>query len=280
MDQELSHSCAEGHVDRRSSLKRLWALAALAMVSCGGGSPSPAPVPATSPSPPSPPPPAPPPPTSPAPPALGAHSLVYNRDGVSVAPLVTDAMATQAAGSTLLVCVGRGGLSNQRVPTDSQGNTFQQIGSAHAYTNWPSSGTALYACAAAAGGTGHRITVPKPVASDETTAAAVEIVGGGVIRDVQWREVLRGNPITSPTVTTRGPAVIVAWWWGDADVNFDKTAVPDSGFAVIDSILLQGALVQCAVAVRVVPSAGSYQTTWTATPAQGAQLWIAAIEAA
>ena len=169
---------------------------------------------------------------------------MFNRNGVSVSPLSTSALATSVSGSTLLACVGRGVVSTQSAPTDNKGNTFQQIGAAHAYTNWSSSGTALYACAAAAGGAGHQITVAKPVASDETTATAIEIAGGGVIRDVQWREVLRGNPITSPTVTTRGPAVIVAWWWGDADVNFDKTAVPDSGFTVVDSILLQGALVQ------------------------------------
>lgn len=286
MNPEATDSSAGEGIDRRSSLQRLWALAALAMVACGGGSGGSAPAASPTPPspPPSPPPPAPPPPApSPSPaaaPTFGAHSLVYNRDGVSVAPLVTDALTTQAAGSTLLVCVGRGGLSNHRVPTDNKGNAFQQIGAAHPYTNWSGSGTALYACAAAAGGAGHQITIAKPAPSDETTATVIEIAGGGVIRDVQWREVLRGNPITSPTVTTRGPAVIVAWWWGDADVNFDKTAVPDSGFTVVDSILLQGALVQCAVAVRAVSSAGSYQTTWTATPAQGAQLWIAAIEAA
>ena len=72
----------------------------------------------------------------------------------------------------------------------------------------------------------------------------------------------------------------MAWWWGDAGVDSDKTAVADNGFTVIDGILLQGALVQCAVAVRAVSAAGSYSTTWTATPAQGAQLWIAAVEAA
>ena len=52
----------------------------------------------------------------------------------------------------------------------------------------------------------------------------------------EWREVLRGSPITTPSVTTRGPALIVAWWWGDAGVDSDKTAVADNGFTVIDGI--------------------------------------------
>lgn len=282
---------AARQVDRRQTLQRLWALVAIGSVSCGGGSGSSAPVPPTAPTPPAPTPPAPTPPaptppapTPPAPspgaPALGAHNLVYNRDGVSVDPLSTQAMATQASGSTLLACVGRGVISSHRVPTDNKGNSFAQQGAAHAYTNWGNSGTALYACVAAAGGAGHVVTVAKPVPADETTLSVVEIVGGGILRDVQWREVLLGNPITTPSVTTRGPAVIVAWWWGDAGVDRNKTAEPDNGFAVVDSILLSGALVQCAVAVRVVSAAGTYSTTWTATPAQGAQLWIAAVEAA
>lgn len=272
--------------DRRGALQRLWALAALGSVSCGGGggsggaapspptAPSPGPAPAPAPAP------APVPAPAPGAPALGAHDLVYHRNGVSVAPLPSSAMTTRASGSTLLACVGRGVQSSHRLPTDNKGNAFVQIGSAHTYTNWPTSGTALYGCLGAAGGAGHVVTAAKPDPADETTLSVVEIAGGGVLADVQWREVLRGSALTSPAVTTRGPALLVAWWWGDADVNFDKTAVPDNGFSVIDAILLQGALVQCAVAVRAVSAAGTYQTTWVATPAQGAQLWIAAVEAA
>lgn len=57
-----------------------------------------------------------------------------------------------------------------------------------------------------------------------------------------------------------------------------KTAVTDNGFTVIDSILLEGALVQCAVAVPQVSAADTYQVTWSAAPVQGAQLWIAAVQ--
>jgi len=103
-------------------------------------------------------------------------------------------------------------------------------------------------------------------------------VNGGAIVDVKWNEVLAGNPLTSRNVTTTGPALLVAWWWGDAGVDFEKTAVPDNKFTVIDSVLLEGALVQCAVAVRRVNSAGKYRVTWTASPIQGAQLWIAVVQ--
>lgn len=70
----------------------------------------------------------------------------------------------------------------------------------------------------------------------------------------------------------------MAFWWGDAGVDDDKTAVPDGGFTVVESILQAGALVQCAVAVREVAAAGTYHVTWTATPVQGAQLWLVAVQ--
>jgi hypothetical protein len=159
-------------------------------------------------------------------------------------------------------------------------NAFVQVGATHTYTLWPSSGTALYACAQARGGAGHVLTVAKPQPSDETTLSVIEITNGGVVRDVQWREVLSGQPLTSASVTTTGPALLVAWWWGDAGVSGNKTAVPNNSFVVVDSILDSGALVQCAVAVRQVSAAGSYNLTWTSTPTQGAQLWIAAVQAA
>jgi hypothetical protein len=34
------------------------------------------------------------------------------------------------------------------------------------------------------------------------------------------------------------------------------------------------------VAVRQVSAAGTYNVTWTSTPIQGAQLWLAAVQAA
>ncbi|MBC7482727.1 MAG: hypothetical protein H7337_12690 [Rhizobacter sp.] len=210
-------------------------------------------------------------------PALGAHGLVYNRDGVARAPLSTAALGTRSVGSTLLACVGRGVVSTHAKPTDNKGNAYLQAVSTHTYTLWPSSGTALYVSEQAAGGAGHVVTAAKPAPADETTLSVVEVISGGQLGEVKWSEVLAGRPQTSECVTTTGPALLVAWWWGDANVKCDKTAVPDNGFTVIDAILLEGALVQCAVAVQQVSEAGTWQVTWTATPVQGAQLWIAAV---
>lgn len=197
---------------------------------------------------------------------------------VSSPALVLPMLRTRSSGSTLLVSVGRGMASSQDTPRDSAGNIFLQIGDNRPYALWPKSSTTLYACERARGALDHVVSVPKAFPKDETTLSLVEVVNGGVLVDWKWSEVRSGRPTTTEPVTTTGPAVIVAWWWGDADIAHDKTARPDEGFRVIDSVLLRGALVQCAVAVRTVPAAGTYRTTWSATPAQGAQLWIAAVQ--
>ena len=309
MDEPSDGAAAALPNERRVLLTRLCAFATVGMASgsatltaCGGGgggggggfaplataapavgaSPSPAPAPAPAPPPPEPPPapaPAPEPAPPPAAPTLGAHTLAFNLDGVSSPSLSTSPIATRPTGSTLLVCVGRGLLAAS-TPTDNAGNTFVPLGVSHTYTLWPSSGTALYGCVQAQGREGHVVSAEKPKLTDETTLSVVEITSGGVVRDVQWREVLSGQPLTSASVSTTGAALLVAWWWGDAGVDLDKTAVPDNGFTVIDSVLAAGALVQCAVAVRQVAAAGTYDVTWTSTPSQGAQLWLAAVQAA
>ncbi|SCK07058.1 hypothetical protein VAR608DRAFT_0117 [Variovorax sp. HW608] len=284
--------------ERRELLQRICALVAAGMASggatiagCGGGSssggvafvassggpvPSPAPSPPSSGSPPPPP-----PPTSPglAAPALGAHGLGFNRLNTSAAALSVSGLATGASGSSLLVCIGRGNQAAAATPTDNAGNVFVQLDSTHTYTLYPSSGTALFACEKARGLASHTVAAAKPDPLDEVTLTVVEVTGGGRVRDLKWREVLSGQPLTSASVTTTGAALLVAWWWGDAGVDGDKTALPDSGFTVIDSVLAAGALVQCAVAVKQVAAAGTYNLTWTSTPQQGAQLWLAAVQA-
>jgi hypothetical protein len=85
--------------------------------------------------------------------------------------------------------------------------------------------------------------------------------------------------VTSASVTTTGPATLVAFWWGDAPAQDDpQTAVPDNGFTPVDAVLEPHNLVQCVVAVKNVTAAGTYNVTWTSTPVQGAQLWLIAVQ--
>jgi hypothetical protein len=217
------------------------------------------------------------PPGQPGQPSAAAHGLAYYGLETNFnTSISTPALATQATGSTLIVSVGRGKASAFALPTDSKGNTYQQLGSVEKYTRYPDSGTAVYAVPGATGGAGLIVTTSN-AKQDEITLAAVEVANATHVQDQQWTEQLAA-PLQSKSVTTTGPATLVAFWWGDAPEPMVKTATPNNGFTVVDSVLDSGALVQCAVAVKNVAQAGTYDVTWTATPAQGAQLWLIAVQ--
>jgi hypothetical protein len=212
-------------------------------------------------------------------PGLGAHGLSYYRYRVnSPSSIATPAMTTQPSGSTIVVGVGRGDNTKFVIPTDDKGNApYAEQGQMHPYIPYyPNSGTAVYAFTSAKGGGAFKVSNTTDPA-DEITLAAVEVIEGSRIQAVAWTEPT-GPPLTSKTVTTTGPATLVAFWWGDATATVDQTAIPDNGFTVVDSILAAGSLVQCAVAVKNVTAAGTYDVTWTATPEQGAQLWLIAVQ--
>jgi hypothetical protein len=214
-------------------------------------------------------------------PQIGAHGLSYYRYGENQASTIdAPALSTQPSGSTLIVSAGRGDFSAFAAPTDNKGNApYAQLGTAHTYSYWPTSGTAVYAFPGAVGGANHVLTNTNPP-GDEITFAVVEVTGSSRIQDAQWVEKLNrgGQSITSASVTTTGPATLVAFWWGDGGADEDKVAVPNNGFVVLDSIGLAGSLVQCFVAAREVQDAGTYDVTWEATPPQGAQLWLVAVQ--
>lgn len=212
-------------------------------------------------------------------PHLGAHGLsFYGYQANQNATLDSPALTTTPTASTLLVSVGRGALSAFAPPTDNKGNApFMTLDAPHPYTKWPTSGTAVYAFEGASGGPNHVVTTTNEP-GDEITLAVVEVENGAHVVDAKWVEKLEGTPITSAKVTTTGPATLVAFWWGDAGVDGEKVATPDGGFTVIDSLGTAGALVQCFVATKDVGAAGQYDVTWTSSPAQGAQLWLVAVQ--
>src|SRR5262249_1063000 len=97
---------------------------------------------------------------------------------------------------------------------------------------------------------------------------------GTKIQAVAWNEVTAPGTLTSRSVTTTGPATLIAFWWGDGFPDTtSQSATPNNGFTPIDTNAEQlHSFVQCAVAVRNVSTAGTYNVTWTATPEQGAQM--------
>jgi hypothetical protein len=212
-------------------------------------------------------------------PGLGAHGLAfYHLQANSMTSIQTPSMNTQATGSMMIVGEGRGQLSAFELPTDNKGNSpYQQLGQNEVYHYYPTSGTALYDFPAMAGGSGHVVTTGT-VAQDEITLAAVEIINATRVEEFEWTEVLNA-PITSKQVTTTAPATLIAFWWGEADTQPNpQHATVQDGFTIIDYALDAGSLVQCAVAVKNVATPGTYDVTWTATPVQGAQLWLIAVQ--
>lgn len=212
--------------------------------------------------------------------SLGAHALAWYPCGTT-GSLSTSPVVTQNSNSTLLAWVARGHIDDfSAVPTDNKGNVFSMIGTVHDYSPyWPTSGEAMYQVLAANGGANHILTTLVPSA-DEVTMSMVEVQNGGVIADAQWNKVMMGSANTSANVTVNGPATLVAVWAGDgADPNM--TAVPNNGFAVLDSQLVNTTCaIQTVVAAKEVTTAGTYNVTWTSTPTQGAHMWLVAVQSA
>jgi Bacterial Ig-like domain (group 2) len=216
---------------------------------------------------------------SPGDPTLGAHGLVFHISNGSVGPtLSTPAMTTQS-GSTMLAFVGKGSVFLLSPPTDNKGNTpYVQVGSIHEYTRWPGEGTTVYAYNSIVGGANHIVSIDDSNRFDEVTFATVEVRNGGVIQDLQWREVLNSAAQTSASVTTTGPATLVAVWYGDDSSSTPSRPVPNNGFTVIEGVGNAVETVQMFVATRNVSAAGTYNVTWNTTPLQGAQLYLVAVQ--
>jgi hypothetical protein len=208
--------------------------------------------------------------------SVQAHSLKFHRLDSGQSEIVSAGLPPSNQDSIVIVSVGRGKKAAFVPPTDGTDRPFDQLGDIHAYTMWKNSGTALYAKTYSESRPAITIHNVTP-ASDEITMGAVAVAGTRV-QDFSWIEVLSGSPLTSRSVRTTGPAILIAYWWGDAGEPKWKRAVPNNGFRVIDRVLAPGALVQCSVAVKSVASAGEYNVTWAAAPTQGAQLWLVAIQ--
>lgn len=212
-------------------------------------------------------------------PALGGHGIGYDFIGTNKATLSTNPF-TSVTGSVVLCSVGRGVLADfsTSMVSDNQGNgSYPQLGTAHAYTNYPTSGTALYARLAASGGAGHVVSATKPSTGDEVTVLAAEFRGVTTVVDSKWVEDL-SSPNTSLSVTTTGPAVLAAFWWGD-NSSGELNPAASSGWTVLDhTSSLASNHVQGASAYREVSAAGTYSIEWTPSTAQGAQLWVVALQ--
>lgn len=222
------------------------------------------------------------PPHVPGNPGAGAHGLSFNELGQpSPTSFSTPPVTTQASRSTIVVSIGRGDISlfNGALPTDNKGNApYQQIGTVHNYDpKYLSSGTALYAFPSASGGAGFQVSA-RTDGHDEITIAMVEVVDSSRIAASSWTMASAAGTVTSAPVTTTGAATLVAFWWGDGDQYDENLADPGDGFTPVDFVGKMASLVQCSVAVKNVAGGGTYTVSWTSKRAQGAQLWLVAVD--
>jgi len=212
--------------------------------------------------------------------ALGAHMLYWQGEGAGSSPAVTSPIDTQATGSSLIV-FNAGYASNTLAPTDTYANLWSPLGSAVVYDGYDGAfDVKAYVALGGRGGNGHTVSIVKNgQTAGEITMPFIEVRNAGVLQAVAQNYPSANATITSGTVTTTGPATLIAVWWGDAFV-LDMTAVPDQGFTRIDCLLHlpPNSAVQSAVAYRQVSAAGNYNVTWSQSPAQGAPLWLFAFQ--
>ncbi|MGL5362855.1 MAG: hypothetical protein ACRDBH_08245 [Bosea sp. (in: a-proteobacteria)] len=217
--------------------------------------------------------------------AIGVHAVDAQIFGLASRPATVT--LTFAAGSMIVVATGGKSSDIAQGVTSSRGEVFRRLDQVRDYPNWPGYGNAIYVCYSAVGGS---TTLTVPVTQfDENTTFVLEIIGGRNVRSFSWSAVPNagaGTTQTSGSVITTAPAILAMPWFGSSPVVGGSpppaffTAVPDRG-AVIESFLQnhQNGEVQAALAVDEVSTNGSHAVTWTHSPAQGAQLWVLAIQA-
>lgn len=219
----------------------------------------------------------------PAPPAsaptLGAHQIVFqDNSGVGTNPMNSAAMTTQAHSSIL---VFRMGVTNDDVaPTDNYGNTYTKIGSSIPYSGEPQYQMSAYLCAAAVGGANHIIHFAKSTnPTSESTGVIVEIVGSTSYQIAN--NYPTASPGTTASLTTTGPAFLVALWGGDgSQTNTTMSCTASAPFTDLDKELVvpTAGAVQAADATSTQSSASTYSCTFTWSPTQGAGCYLVSFQ--
>jgi hypothetical protein len=216
--------------------------------------------------------------------APGAHGSDFQLHHRGTSPSTVALGTTARSGSSLVVCQF-GDLTKIHAPTDNKGNEFTLLLSSGYHAGaWKPFGMRMYAKTAAAGGPAHVVSMAKDTATDESTLVAIEVKGGATIRDksvVARAAAGAGMPSASGSIVTTGPALLLALWGGDGDVDLtDQRATPEKGWTVIESRFLgRTAYIQAALAWKRVDTAGPQACTWLPAQRQGAILAMVAIQA-
>ncbi|MEO5559412.1 MAG: hypothetical protein ABIO49_06365 [Dokdonella sp.] len=211
---------------------------------------------------------------------LGSHTLLAHEDG-NGPPIATTAPITTAVSGSALIAFSAGYTDNDQPPIDSESNAWEPLGNPVVYRGYNGEfNVKAYLALHATGGAAHTVTIAKNgVPAGEITIPFIEIRQAGTLQSAAHNYPAASTTLTSGTVTTTGPATLVAVWWGDA-AGLHHSAVPDNGFAIIENFvdLPPNSAVQCVVAYKEVSASGTYQVSWSTSPAQGAPLWLFAFQ--
>lgn len=157
-----------------------------------------------------------------APSVLGSALIADNEgDGVNSRTLTLTGVA--AAGALLLPFVALRTAIFAGPPTANNGNTYALEVSEDYGPGFPTYSLRGYVAAGAAGGSDHAVTVTKSGGNtEELTLACIALSGGNIVGSpsiVNRTANGAGATHTSGTVTTTGPARLVAFGSGTGDVN-------------------------------------------------------------
>lgn len=207
---------------------------------------------------------------------LGVHTLVGQEEDRADAVARTRPLASAPRGSTFVAFVA-GYASNDAGPTDNLGNRYERFGEPVVYAGYEGRfDVRAYLARDARGGPRQVVEVAKPGRPEgELTLPLVEVRDGARLVDAAQVYAPPATRLVSGEVETDGPALLVAFWFGDGR-GLRHRAEPDAGFRVIERFtdLPPNSAVQCVVAVREVDRAGRWRVAWDTDPAQGAPLWL------
>lgn len=221
-------------------------------------------------------------------PALGVHNSRADISGAGGNPDPAPVtLSGTSSGSTRVIFVG-GSFSETSTPTDSLGSTVTKYGTNQGYAGglWPDFGVQTYVVNNAAGSGSYTVSVDKSNSFPlgEISVAVLEAATSGTRTIVQSQGNIAaqgaGVGYSSPSITTTGPAIIFAYWSGDADSPVNpKDVSASAGWTIIESAFISStSYVQFAVAYRQVSGAGTYSLTWTPVANQGAVMSMVAVQ--
>lgn len=192
--------------------------------------------------------------------------------GAPQTSVTTTGETTQASGSTFLICTGGLLTDIATAPTDNKSNTYTALGSAEEYADWPGYGIRMWKCVNGTGGSNHTFTQTQ-TAFEEVSIVVVEITDCEWIEDDAIIERADASSLASPDVTSLAEAHIVFFLSGDAPTGQTASITPNNGFAVIDDatgIDDPNGYVPIVAIHAYKATAGTYNTTSTISPTQGA----------